>query len=1083
MVATDVFDRTCGRFVTSASEVSTVKPILVGFASGTQVVSWSGTRVSCGTDVVTTWESDIPDLADVGILRDQVWIATITSSAIRRFGFDGTVLPEIQSTEPLRNGRWATSPFSNEAVWHRETATPFGGEGPVALPSGEVAAPLVQGRWLSWQAGYAGLVRSAGVGWRVRIDDPAASLIGATPLIDGRLLALATRHAGSPDVRLVVLAARDGEVMTSMRLGAPNGLRFAARRGAAIVQFGKQLELLDLRLGRSLRQLQLPTEIDDFVVDDTLQHIAWLEAGERTPQIRSIGELPPAPPSEPRNRAADPPPIATSESAKPVRARMPRGTPNPMPLELVYETGGDAAPLLIERIAVPPPPLQTEAVEPSVPHCKEPIVVPTRPLLALRPRTRWPRASDDEIKLDLDARLAMLAASVSLAIAEAWDSGSLAHPDPRRPPFTTEVSAILGVEGRLAPEMIQVTRDHYRRSQATVRDIERARMGRLTPLEIMTLEFGLNALATAILLLVGAPSLRGEYARLYGVLANDPSRPLCDEHLLVQILGRDNAHAISRELDCNQPLRRGALLSVAAETPRPFAALTLESLALRLVRNLPLDAEPDPYLERRVCTCTLASLKLPAAPVHALLDELTRDRRDPIRIVVRGRQGSGRRSLCAALAALANRTLGIIDLSSAPHDHRLVDVLSGALRRATVRGWIPCIEGLEHSVDQDRDLRAHVTSVLRQHSGPLCFRVPPEVEPPLDPGFIQIDLPTLEEQQRERTWIEVTTRRGLPEPEASELAARYRIGPGIIERVCSEIAASQTKPADGRAVTAAADAAIRRYLDQRVSSLAKRVTRLATWSDVSLPEDVLDSIIEITGRVRHRRTVFEKWGYGDKLTTSRGITALFSGGPGTGKTMVAGVLARDLGLELYRIDVSRITSKWIGETEKNLGELFDAAEDGQVMLLFDEADSLFAKRTEVKSSVDRYANMEVNYLLQRLDSFEGIAILTSNFGTAIDPAFRRRLSFRVTFPFPDEEMREQIWRSLVPRDVPRSGEIDFASLARRFTLSGGYIRNASLRAAFLAAEEAAPLSQDHIERAVRAEFREIGKLAESGRLD
>jgi SpoVK/Ycf46/Vps4 family AAA+-type ATPase len=199
--------------------------------------------------------------------------------------------------------------------------------------------------------------------------------------------------------------------------------------------------------------------------------------------------------------------------------------------------------------------------------------------------------------------------------------------------------------------------------------------------------------------------------------------------------------------------------------------------------------------------------------------------------------------------------------------------------------------------------------------------------------------------------------------------------------------------------------------------------------------------------------------------------------------MVAGVIARDLDLELYRVDVSRITSKWIGETEKNLGSLFDAAEDGQVMLLFDEADSLFAKRTNVQTSVDRYANMEVNYLLQRLDSFEGIAILTTNFGSAIDPAFRRRLSFRVTFPFPDEEMRERLWRALIPSEVPRVEAIDFSGLATRFKLSGGYIRNASLRAAFLAAEEGLALTQEHIERAIRAEFREIGKLADTGMLE
>jgi SpoVK/Ycf46/Vps4 family AAA+-type ATPase len=199
--------------------------------------------------------------------------------------------------------------------------------------------------------------------------------------------------------------------------------------------------------------------------------------------------------------------------------------------------------------------------------------------------------------------------------------------------------------------------------------------------------------------------------------------------------------------------------------------------------------------------------------------------------------------------------------------------------------------------------------------------------------------------------------------------------------------------------------------------------------------------------------------------------------------MVAGAIARELGLDVYRIDLSRVVSKWIGETEKNLAQVFDAAEDGHAIILFDEADSLFSKRTEVKTSVDRYANLEVNYLLQRLDSFSGIAILTTNFGGGIDTAFRRRLSFRLSFPFPDDEMREQLWKVHLPAEVPRVGPIDTGELARKYKMSGGYIRNATLRAAFLAAAEQSPLRQEHLERAVKLEYREIGKLLETGALE
>jgi len=173
----------------------------------------------------------------------------------------------------------------------------------------------------------------------------------------------------------------------------------------------------------------------------------------------------------------------------------------------------------------------------------------------------------------------------------------------------------------------------------------------------------------------------------------------------------------------------------------------------------------------------------------------------------------------------------------------------------------------------------------------------------------------------------------------------------------------------------------------------------------------------------------------------------------------------------------------IGDTEKNLAKVFDEAQHSNAIILFDEADSLFAKRTEVRTSVDRYANLEVNFLLQRLDTFEGVAVLTTNFGTAIDAAFKRRLSCRLTFPFPDDEARERLWRVHLPEQLPLAGKLDLADLARRYKMSGGYIRNAALRAAFLAAEEGSALTHAHLERAIRMEFREIGKLAETGTLE
>jgi SpoVK/Ycf46/Vps4 family AAA+-type ATPase len=226
--------------------------------------------------------------------------------------------------------------------------------------------------------------------------------------------------------------------------------------------------------------------------------------------------------------------------------------------------------------------------------------------------------------------------------------------------------------------------------------------------------------------------------------------------------------------------------------------------------------------------------------------------------------------------------------------------------------------------------------------------------------------------------------------------------------------------------------------------------------------------------------VLETWGFGDKVGRAKGIAALFSGPPGTGKTMAAGLVAKELGLDLYQIDLSKVMSKYIGETEKQLGAVFDAAESGHLMLLFDEADAIFGKRSEVKSSNDRYANLEVNYLLQRIEAFSGIAILTTNHESAIDEAFRRRLAIHVRLPLPEHPERENLWRTLIPARAQVAADIDPSRLAGDFAMSGGYIKNAALRAAYLAADEGSPISMAHLRRAARAEYEAMGKIAYEG---
>jgi hypothetical protein len=340
-----------------------------------------------------------------------------------------------------------------------------------------------------------------------------------------------------------------------------------------------------------------------------------------------------------------------------------------------------------------------------------------------------------------------------------------------------------------------------------------------------------------------------------------------------------------------------------------------------------------------------------------------------------------------------------------------------------------------------------------------------------DRPTIAIELAAPTSTQRAKLWL-AALEQGC-EADGEHLAGQYPFAPAIIEQV-----AAAAKACSGGTITPEhIESGVRAVLDDRLGSFARRITVTQTWDDLVLPGDQIDAIVELLARVRERRRVYEQWGFAAKVGKGLGVSALFSGPPGTGKTMAAALIARDLQLELYQVDLAKLVSKWIGETEKQLAELFDAAEAGHAILLFDEADALFGKRTDVKSSNDRYANLETNYLLQRLESFTGICLLTSNHESNIDPAFQRRLSLHLRFELPNATERERLWRAMLPEQAPVDGDLDVSSLASRFAMSGGYIRNAALRAAFFAADRGTAITSAHLERAARVEYEGIGKLA------
>ncbi len=334
---------------------------------------------------------------------------------------------------------------------------------------------------------------------------------------------------------------------------------------------------------------------------------------------------------------------------------------------------------------------------------------------------------------------------------------------------------------------------------------------------------------------------------------------------------------------------------------------------------------------------------------------------------------------------------------------------------------------------------------------------------------LEVPKPTAAEQRS--LWTATLGKRAAElDGSLDEIVKQFDMGPRGVAAAGFQLADSLEGPDEAELALALWEAC-RSQARTSLEDLAQRIEPCAGWDDLVVPELQREVLRDIVVNVRHRAQVYDAWGFARKEARGLGISALFAGPSGTGKTMAAEVLARELRLDLYRIDLSSVVSKYIGETEKNLRRVFEAAEEGGAILLFDEADALFGKRTEVKDSHDRYANIEVSYLLQRMEAYRGLAILTTNFRKALDPAFLRRLRFVVDFPFPGLEQRREIWQRVFPLETPTQ-DLDSARLAQ-LNIAGGNIRNIALQAAFLAAGDGEAVQMSHLRRAARSEYAKL----------
>ncbi len=450
------------------------------------------------------------------------------------------------------------------------------------------------------------------------------------------------------------------------------------------------------------------------------------------------------------------------------------------------------------------------------------------------------------------------------------------------------------------------------------------------------------------------------------------------------------------------------------------------------------------------------------------------------------------------LAAQARRPLLTVDLEAVtgagcPPHH----ALQLALRDARLAGAVPCLAGWDACLAKDGTLSPDMLAQLCAHPDLVVVAGRATWQPggiDRERPMFWIEFPIPAYAQRVALWqhflrvgestngrmYECTNGRmgQYGELEALDLAAlagQFALTTGQIR---DAVASARDRAAQRGGSVQPEDlfVAARAHSSPRLSSLARKIEPRYTWADIVLPDDQLALLREIVATVHGRPLVLDEWGVGQKLVSSAGVTILFAGPPGTGKTMAAEVIAAELGLDLYKIDLSTIVSKYIGETEKNLERIFQEAENSNAILFFDEADAIFGKRSEVKDAHDRYANIEISYLLQRMEMYDGVTVLATNLRANLDEAFTRRLQFAVDFPFPEEAYRLRIWETLFPADVPSEPDLDFGLLARRFKLAGGSIRNVIVSATYLAAADGQRVTMAHLLHGTRRELQKMGRL-------
>lgn len=564
---------------------------------------------------------------------------------------------------------------------------------------------------------------------------------------------------------------------------------------------------------------------------------------------------------------------------------------------------------------------------------------------------------------------------------------------------------------------------------------------------------GLSELDVELLLVALAPDVDSRFEQFYGYLNDDVTRRRATIGLALRLCGLAEASPAGRaRLDRAAPLVRSGLV-VVEDSERPLLSRSLR-VPDRVGAHLLGDDRPDPLLADFVT--------LPGEPVPMPgADRIARGIERGVRLVyLREHPGGGAAELAVAALALAGFPALLVDSA------RMTDSLA-VVREALLRGAGVVVGSVDSSFTLDPLVHEEIPVVAYGVGAwePRWTRVPP----------LQHEAKQVPFDVRASLWRSSLAGRLATDVDPAEVTAHFVLGPTQITMAASAAAVSALAE-DGVVDVRHLRAGARSQNAGGLQRLARRIEPAVSWSDLVLPVSVTSLLRELAARARHRDRVIDDWRMRPGGGRGRGVTALFAGDSGTGKTMSAEVIAASLGLDLYTVNLATVVDKYVGETEKNLERIFVEAAGVNGVLLFDEADAIFGKRSEVRDAHDRYANIESAYLLQRMETFDGIAVLATNLRANLDDAFTRRIDVIVDFPLPDVALRRNLWDRCLGTTIPRSSDVDLDFLASSFELAGGHIRSAAVTAAYLAAAAGHVVGMVELIGAVAREYRKLGRL-------